>query len=168
MHKINQALSELWLSDEQCDVCARLRQIQRHENPNFVAELSTGYVVLGDDQYIRGYTLFLCKQHAAELFELDPQFQAQFLKEMVLTAEAAAAVFHAEKMNYELLGIGKSLHMHWHLFPRHANDTPVPGPVWRTPKEVLHGPQAQITPAQRQAWIMQLRQEIERLLRERE
>ena len=107
MHKINKALSELWLSDEQCDVCARLRQIQRHENPNFVAELSTGYVVLGDDQ-------------------------------------------------------------HWHLFPRHANDTPVPGPVWRTPKEVLHGPQAQITPAQRQAWIMQLRQEIERLLRERE
>ncbi|MFQ8582108.1 MAG: HIT family protein [Holdemania massiliensis] len=117
MHKINKALSELWLSDEQCDVCARLRQIQRHENPNFVAELSTGYVVLGDDQYIRGYTLFLCKQHAAELFELDPQFQAQFLKEMVLTAEAAAAVFHAEKMNYELLGIGKSRHMHWHLFP---------------------------------------------------
>ena len=49
------------LTDQECDVCARLRLTERGENPNLVAELSTGYVVLGDDQYIRGYTVLICK-----------------------------------------------------------------------------------------------------------
>lgn len=161
--ELKQAFSATWLNDEECDVCARLRLSARGENPNLVAELPTGYVVLGDDQYIRGYTLFLCKIHAVELFDLEPGFRTQFLNEMALTAQAVATVFHAEKMNYELLGIGKSVHMHWHLFPRRTGDTPQPGPIWLTPKAVLHGPQAQISSQQRQRWIQELRREIERL-----
>ena len=98
-----------------------------------------------------------------ELFDLEPGFRTQFLNEMALTAQAVATVFHAEKMNYELLGIGKSVHMHWHLFPRRTGDTPQPGPIWLTPKAVLHGPQAQISSQQRQRWIQELRREIERL-----
>ena len=161
--ELKQAFSTTWLNDEECDVCARLRLSARGENPNLVAELPTGYVVLGDDQYILGYTLFLSKIHAVELFDLEPGFRTQFLNEMALTAQAVATVFQAEKMNYELLGIGKSVHMHWHLFPRRTGDTPQPGPIWLTPKAVLHGPQAQISSQQRQRWIQELRQEIERL-----
>ena len=101
------------LTDQECDVCARLRLTERGENPNLVAELSTGYVVLGDDQYIRGYTVLICKHHATELFDLEPDFRAKFLEEMVLTAQAVANVFQAEKMHYELLGIGRGVHMHW-------------------------------------------------------
>ena len=41
--------------------------------------------------------------------------------------------FHPDKLNYELLGVGKGRHMHWHIFPRRAGDTPAPGPVWRVP-----------------------------------
>ena len=76
------------LTDQECDVCARLRLTERGENPNLVAELSTGYVVLGDDQYIRGYTVLICKHHATELFDLEPDFRAKFLEEMALTAQA--------------------------------------------------------------------------------
>ena len=155
------------LTDQECDVCARLRLTERGENPNLVAELSTGYVVLGDDQYIRGYTVLICKHHAKELFDLEPDFRAKFLEEMVLTAQAVANVFQAEKMHYELLGIGRGVHMHWHLFPRHAGDTPQPGPVWLTPKSILHGPDAQVSDSQRQAWIQALREEINRLQAER-
>jgi len=32
--------------------------IQKNENPYFVEELETGFVVLGDHQYFKGYTLF--------------------------------------------------------------------------------------------------------------
>ncbi len=42
-----------------CLICERIEQIKRGENPYFVCELSTGYVVLGDHQRFRGYTLFL-------------------------------------------------------------------------------------------------------------
>ena len=161
--EIDQALEKERRSDAECFVCARLRLTESGKNPNLIAELPTGYAVLGDDQFIRGYTVFLCKIHAVELFDLKPDFRIQFFEDMVLTAQAVANVFHAEKMNYELLGMGRGVHMHWHLFPRHAGDTPVPGPVWQTPKAILHGPQAQVPPDQRQAWIAALRQEISRL-----
>lgn len=28
--------------------------------------------------------------------------------------------------------------MHWHLFPRHSGDTPMPGPVWKLSKEEMY------------------------------
>ena len=55
-----------------CMICERIRAIKNGTNPYFVQELETGYVVLGDHQHFKGYTLFLCKQHAAELFCLEP------------------------------------------------------------------------------------------------
>ena len=45
----------------------------------------------------------------------------KYLEEMSLVAEAVAKAFHAEKMNYELLGNGDT-HLHWHLFPRRSHD----------------------------------------------
>ena len=51
-----------------CGVCERIRMIRDGTNPYFVKELETGYVVIGDFQHFRGYTLFLCKEHAVELF----------------------------------------------------------------------------------------------------
>ena len=100
-----------------CLICERIGQIERGENPHFVCALSTGYVVLGDHQRFEGYTLFLCKRHVTELYQLPWGFRTRFLQEMSLVAEAVAAVYHPEKMNYELLGNGDT-HLHWHLFPR--------------------------------------------------
>ena len=119
-----------------CLICERIGQIERGENPYFVCALSTGYVVLGDHQRFEGYTLFLCKRHVTELYQLPWGFRTRFLQEMSLVAEAVAAVYHPEKMNYELLGNGDT-HLHWHLFPRVSGDTPQPGPVWWLPREEI-------------------------------
>lgn len=119
-----------------CLICERIGQIERGENPYFVCALSTGYVVLGDHQRFQGYTLFLCKRHVTELYQLPWGFRTRFLQEMSLVAEAVAAVYHPEKMNYELLGNGDT-HLHWHLFPRVSGDTPQPGPVWWLPREEM-------------------------------
>ena len=55
-----------------CLICDRIEMIRRGENPYFVRELKTGYVVIGDHQHFRGYTLFLYKGHGdkTELFHL--------------------------------------------------------------------------------------------------
>lgn len=45
-----------------CLICERIQMIKEHKNPYFVKELETGYVVLGDYQHFKGYTLFLCKE----------------------------------------------------------------------------------------------------------
>lgn len=119
-----------------CMVCERINMIKNNKNPYFVRELKTGYVVIGDHQRIKGYSLFLCKECKTELHFLQPAFRDEFLHEMSIVAEAVYNAFKPEKLNYELLGVGKGLHMHWHIFPRRAGDTPKPGPVWQLGDEL--------------------------------
>ena len=146
-----------------CLICERIGQIERGENPYFVCALSTGYVVLGDHQRFQGYTLFLCKRHVTELYQLPWGFRTRFLQEMSLVAEAVAAVYRPEKMNYELLGNGDT-HLHWHLFPRVSGDTPQPGPVWWLPREEMWNDAYRPSREQLAARTRQLREEIERRL----
>lgn len=146
-----------------CLICERIGQIERGENPYFVCALSTGYVVLGDHQRFQGYTLFLCKRHVTELYQLPWGFRTRFLQEMSLVAEAVAAVYRPEKMNYELLGNGDT-HLHWHLFPRVSGDTPQPGPVWWLPREEMWNDAYRPSREQLAARTKQLREEIERKL----
>ena len=89
-----------------CLICKRIEMIKNKDNPYFVKELETGYVVLGDNQHFKGYTLFLCKEHKSELFQLKKDFKGKFLEEMTIVAEAVSKAFPCEKLNYELLGNG--------------------------------------------------------------
>lgn len=125
-----------------CIVCDRIRRIQQNTNPYFVKELETGYVVIGDYQHFKGYTLFLYKEHKMELFQLPREEKIRFLEEMSIVAEAVSRAFGAEKMNCELLGNGDA-HLHWHLFPRIIGDldgygNKGKGPVWWYPREKMY------------------------------
>lgn len=125
-----------------CFICDRINMIREGINPYLVRELETGYVVMGDNQHFKGYTLFLCKEHKTELFQLDHSMKMKFLEEMSIVAEAVSKAFHAEKMNYELLGNGDT-HLHWHLFPRKEGDIENygnngKGPVWWYPMEKMY------------------------------
>lgn len=125
-----------------CLICDRIDMIKNNENPHYVKELETGYVVMGDHQLFKGYTLFLCKVHETELFNLNDDFKNKYLQEMSMVAEAVSKAFHAEKINYELLGNGDT-HLHWHLFPRIKGDMGEygmngKGPVWWVPAEIMY------------------------------
>lgn len=87
---------------ENCLICERMALIEEENNPYFVAELETGYVVMGDHQYFKGYTLFLCKHHVTELHFLEADFRNKFLLEMSIVAEAVYNAFLPEKLNYEV------------------------------------------------------------------
>ena len=124
-----------------CLICERIELIKQGRNPHFVKELETGYVVIGDGQYFKGYTLFLAKEHVTELHQMEYETKIKFLEEMSIVQEAVAKVFQAEKMNIELLGNGDA-HVHWHLFPRKAGDMKGyghngRGTVWWVPWEEM-------------------------------
>lgn len=124
-----------------CLICDRIELIKQGKNPHFVKELETGYVVIGDGQYFKGYTLFLAKEHVTELHQMEYETKIKFLEEMSIVQEAVAKAFQAEKMNIELLGNGDA-HVHWHLFPRKAGDMHGyghngRGPVWWVPWEEM-------------------------------
>lgn len=150
-----------------CLICERINMIKEGNNPYFVKELKTGYVVIGDHQHFQGYTLFLCKEHRTELFHLDAETRQQYLNEMALVAEAVSNAFGAEKMNYELLGNGDT-HLHWHLFPRKDGDldgygNQGRGPVWWYPREKMYDDQARPTDAALAAMKKKLIIELNRL-----
>jgi diadenosine tetraphosphate (Ap4A) HIT family hydrolase len=146
-----------------CLVCERIEMIKQDTNPYFVIELETGYVVMGDHQHFKGYTLFLCKQHVTELHHLPQDFKLKHLEEMSIVAEAVCNVFKPEKMNYELLG-NEDVHAYWHLFPRVTGDTPQKGPVWWLPREEMWDDSKRPKDTELKIMIDKLRTEVIRLL----
>jgi diadenosine tetraphosphate (Ap4A) HIT family hydrolase len=100
-----------------------------------VADLPASVAVLGADQFYRGYTVVIARTHATELFELPEPATTQYYHDMVGMARALAAAFAPRKLNYECLG-NTVPHLHWHVFPRYADDPNPLRPVW----EHVHPP----------------------------
>lgn len=152
-----------------CLICDRIKMIKDGTNPYFVRELETGYVVIGDHQHFRGYTLFLCKEHLTELFQLDGPAKVKYLEEMAIVAEAVSKAFGAEKMNYELLGNGDT-HLHWHLFPRVKGDlgeygNKGKGPVWWYPMELMYSDENRPSDTELEEMKIRLGKELEKLIK---
>jgi len=118
-----------------CGICAMVDRIKTGAFPDFVAELNGSYVILGDQQFYRGYCVMLSKLHATELYLMPPDAARLLHDEMRLVAEAIAAVVKPWKMNYECLGNSEP-HVHWHLFPRQENEADAMrrGPIWLRPE----------------------------------
>jgi len=151
-----------------CLICDRIKMIKDGTNPYFVKELETGYVVIGDHQHFKGYTLFLFKEHKTELFHLSHNIKIKFLEEMSVVAEAVSNAFRAEKMNYELLGMGDA-HLHWHLFPRVSGDLEGygrdgKGPVWLYPLDKMYSDDARPKDEELSEMKMKLLVELDKLL----
>ncbi|MCR1902943.1 HIT family protein [Lactobacillus taiwanensis] len=150
-----------------CLICDRIEMIKKHQNKFFVKELRTGYVVLGDNQHFKGYTLFLYKSHVGELYKLDGNEKIEFLEEMSLVGEAVSKTVRCEKMNYELLGNGDS-HLHWHLFPRVSGDLENygyhgKGPVWWYPREKMYSVNNELENAELEELKQKLRLELNKI-----
>lgn len=151
-----------------CLICDRIEMIKKGRNPFFVRELKSGYVVIGDNQHFKGYTLFLYKEHITELHFLDRRTRADFLEEMSTVAQAVQNAFGAEKINYEMLGNGDA-HMHWHLFPRRKNDLEEygnngKGPVWWYPREKMYAEKTKPTDEELKEMKKKLLKELDALL----
>jgi diadenosine tetraphosphate (Ap4A) HIT family hydrolase len=142
-----------------CLICQRITEIGAGKNRHFVAELDTGYVVLGDFQFFRGYTLFLGKRHVAELHHLGMPEKERFLVEMSLVAESVYNCFNPKKINYECLGNAEP-HLHWHIFPRHEDD-PSPGTSsWKIDKATRYDERYRLTDSQALIMRQKLLQEL--------
>ena len=114
---------------ENCEICRRMEECRAGTHPGFIAETETGFAVLGDSQYFRGYCLLLCKTPATELDELSPEVRLKYLEEMALLAQAVREVTQPHKLNYECLG-NLVPHLHWHVFPRRLEEPSPEKPVW--------------------------------------
>jgi diadenosine tetraphosphate (Ap4A) HIT family hydrolase len=114
---------------ENCDICRRINEIKSGISTHFVKEMKTGYVVLGDFQYFKGYCMFLSKEHVSELHEMEEDFYREFMKEYRILCKAVFQAFQPRKLNYECLG-NVCPHVHFHVIPRYEDDPISKNAIW--------------------------------------
>ena len=146
-----------------CKMCEKQKNIK--DDPYFIMELETGYVILGWYQRFKGYTVFNCKQHGPELHNLERDFKIKHLEEMTIVSEAVFNLFKPDKLNYELLGNGCS-HIHWHIYPRIKGDTPIVSSVYQLPNSVLFDETTRPSDEERERLKSIIKNEIERLIKQ--
>ena len=101
-------------------------------NPYVVCRVRSGWVVLGDHQFLRGYSLLLPDPVADDLNALSSADRAQFLLDMAAVGDALLAVTDAYRINYCILGnLDPALHAH--IQPRYMTEPADKrhGPIWR-------------------------------------
>ena len=116
-----------------CGICGMIERIQVGTFPDLVAELPHSYVILGWEQFYRGYCVMLAKSHATELYLMPAEAARALSDEMRLVAESIAAATRPWKMNYSCLG-NQEPHVHWHLHPRYESDELRNAPTWMRPE----------------------------------
>ncbi len=114
--------------DPDCPLCRTVAELSVPTTGNVVWQFPQSVAYVGPWQFYSGYCLLASRQHATELSQLGPHRSA-FLEEMALLAEAMESCFRPYKLNYELLG-NVVPHLHWHIFPRYADDPERLQPVW--------------------------------------
>jgi diadenosine tetraphosphate (Ap4A) HIT family hydrolase len=99
----------------------RVEQCRQGTYPKLIARMKSGWAVLGDSQFLKGYCLLYPDPVVAHLNDFSGETRTQFLDDMAALGDAVLAVTGALRINYEMLGnVAPALHAH--LFPRYEKE----------------------------------------------
>jgi diadenosine tetraphosphate (Ap4A) HIT family hydrolase len=116
-------------SASDCYFCQKLTRLDSAPDDDLVWRFPHSVAFLGPWQYFQGYCILVARRHATELNHLAVEVRRAFFDELCLLALAIEEAFQPLKLNYELLG-NQVPHLHWHIFPRYADDPSRLKPVW--------------------------------------
>ncbi len=104
---------------------------RRARNPKTICKVGSGWVVLGDVQFLEGYSLLLPDPVVSDLNALESEKRTEYLWEMTLIGDALLKVTDSFRINYEILGNTEAA-LHAHIFPRyeHEQEDLRSGPAW--------------------------------------
>ena len=89
--------------------------------PRKICRMSSGWVVLGEAQFLRGYCLLLPDPVVANLNEMEPEKRKVFLYEMSVIGDVILEITGALRINYEMIGNVEPA-LHAHIFPRYIDE----------------------------------------------
>ena len=109
----------------------RVEECRQGLNPKLICRLKAGWVVLGDVQFLPGYTLLLPDPVVSDLNALDNESRSAYLMDMCLIGDALLQSTDSDRINYEILGNSEAA-LHAHIFPRYAHEDKElrSGPAW--------------------------------------
>ena len=114
----------------------RVKTANEGKNPTAICKMPSGWAVLGDSQFILGYTLLLPDPVVSDLNKLVGSQRTNFLNDMVLIGDALLEHTNAYRINYEVLGNSDPA-LHAHIFPRYMSEPEYfrQRPVWMYGRE---------------------------------
>jgi diadenosine tetraphosphate (Ap4A) HIT family hydrolase len=83
--------------------------------------MPSGWAVLCDSQFLRGYSLLLPDPVVPDLNALDKNQRMQYLYDMSVIGDALLEVTGAFRINYEILG-NLDPALHTHIIPRYMSE----------------------------------------------
>ncbi|MBD3887612.1 hypothetical protein IFO70_39445 [Phormidium tenue FACHB-886] len=99
----------------------RVEEARQGINPAVICRVPSGWVVLGDVQFLQGYSLLLPDPVVPSLNSLAMEQRTSFLQDMTVLGDALLEVTGAVRINYEILGNSEAA-LHAHVFPRFATE----------------------------------------------
>ena len=101
----------------------RVELSRQGKNKTVVCKMKSGWVVLGDDQRLKGYSLLLSDPVVDSLNAHEMPQRIQFLSDMTVVGDALTEVLNPSIINYSILGnTDRALHAHIH--PRYNTESP--------------------------------------------
>ena len=97
----------------------RLTLLARGENPKLLLRMKSGFAVIGDTQFLPGYSLLLAYPEAGQLNDLHGTARDQFLRDMAALGDAVKIATGADRINYSIYG-NLDPFLHAHVWPRYA------------------------------------------------
>jgi diadenosine tetraphosphate (Ap4A) HIT family hydrolase len=86
-------------------------------------------VVLADEPDFPGFCRVIWNAHVAEMSDLSDNERAKLMTAVNGVERAIRRVVAPAKVNLASLG-NQVPHVHWHVIPRHSNDSRFPLPIW--------------------------------------
>ncbi|WP_377273806.1 diadenosine tetraphosphate hydrolase [Peterkaempfera sp. SMS 1(5)a] len=131
----------------------RIGNALRGTNPTVLRRLNAGFAVIGDVQFLPGYSVLLADQlEVQRLSELPRTKRRAFLDDMDRLGEAVERACRAldpefRRVNLEILGNTDGF-LHAHVWPRFEWEHPdlVGHPVWLYPSGNWHDPDCALGP----------------------
>ena len=96
----------------------RVAAAQEGKNPAVICRVPSGWAVLSDAQFLRGYALLLPDPVVPDLNALNKDQRMQYLYDMTVIGDALLEVTGAYRINYEILG-NTDPALHAHIIPRY-------------------------------------------------
>lgn len=99
----------------------RVALLRAGDDPTCIARLDSGWAVLGEQQFLRGYALLLPDPVVGTLNELQGEARLALLADACRLGDALLAATAALRINYAIFGnLEPALHVH--LVPRYENE----------------------------------------------
>ena len=107
-------------------------------NPAAICRVPSGWAVLADMQFLRGYTILLPDPVVASLNNLDRSQRVEYLCDMALIGDALLEVTGAYRINYAIAG-NQEPALHAHIVPRYMTEPEEirRGLPWSYSKEIV-------------------------------